>query len=50
MLVPPGDVAALRDALRGVIAGTRLGGALAPLPLTTVADHAAELEVLYGGA
>ncbi len=50
VLVPPGDVAALRDALRGVIAGTRLGGALEPLPLKTVADHAAELEVLYGGA
>ena len=50
VLVPPGDVAALRDALRGVMDGTRLGGALEPLPLETVADHAAKLEVLYGGA
>jgi glycosyltransferase involved in cell wall biosynthesis len=49
VLVPPGDVVALRDALAGIVAGTHLGGALRPLPLKTVDDHAAELEGVYAG-
>jgi glycosyltransferase involved in cell wall biosynthesis len=50
VLVPPGDVAALRSALGDVTSGARLGEAHEPLPLKTVADHAAELEAVYGGA
>ena len=49
VLVPPGDVAALHDALAAVVAGEVLGGA-APVPdLKTTAEHAAELEAVYGG-
>lgn len=50
VLVPPGDVTALREALAGVVAGTRLAGALAALPLKTATEHAAELEAIYAGA
>ena len=50
LLVPPGDRVQLRDALRSVRDGVRLAGALAPLPLQTVAEHAAELEGVYAGA
>jgi glycosyltransferase involved in cell wall biosynthesis len=45
--VPPGDVAALRAALEGLIEGRLLAGALAPLPLKTSADGARELAALY---
>jgi glycosyltransferase involved in cell wall biosynthesis len=50
VLVPPRDAGALRSALAGVVAGTLLGDAHAPFPLKTAADHAAELEAIYGGA
>jgi glycosyltransferase involved in cell wall biosynthesis len=50
LLVPPGDVHALREALASVLSGARLGEARAPLPLPTVAEHAAELEAVYAGA
>jgi glycosyltransferase involved in cell wall biosynthesis len=49
VLVPPGDADALRQALAAVVSGTRLGEARGPLPLKTVAEHAAELEAVYGG-
>ena len=47
LLVAPGDVAALREALRALATGARLSEALAPLPLKTAADEAAALESLY---
>jgi glycosyltransferase involved in cell wall biosynthesis len=47
VLVAPGDVAALRAALEGLIEGRLLAGALAPLPLKTSADGARELAALY---
>jgi glycosyltransferase involved in cell wall biosynthesis len=47
LLVPPGDAAALRDALSAVAAGDALADAREPEPLQTVADHAATLEALY---
>ena len=49
ILVPPGDVGALRAALREVVDGTRLAEARGPLPLKTMDAHAAELEALYRG-
>jgi glycosyltransferase involved in cell wall biosynthesis len=49
VLVPPGDVAALHDALAAVAAGRILGGAAAAPTLKTAAEHAAELEAVYGG-
>jgi glycosyltransferase involved in cell wall biosynthesis len=49
LLVPPGDVAALRQALASAIVGDRLGAACQPAPLKTVAEHAAELEAVYAG-
>lgn len=50
LLVPAGDREALAGALHSVCDGVRLGGALGPLPLPTVAEHAAELEGVYAGA
>jgi glycosyltransferase involved in cell wall biosynthesis len=50
LLVPPGDREQLRDAIRSVLDGLRLAGALAPLPLQTVAEHAAAMEGFYAGA
>jgi len=50
VLVPPGDAPALRDALASVVSGARLGEAREPLPLKTIAEEAAELEAVYGGA
>jgi glycosyltransferase involved in cell wall biosynthesis len=50
LLVPPGDVAALRDALRAALEGRELAGALAPLPLKTAREGARELEAFYGGS
>lgn len=50
LLVPPGDAGQLAGALQSVRDGVRLGGALAPLPLATVAEHAAALEGTYAGA
>ncbi len=47
LLVPPGDVTALRAALEDVMAGRKLCEALAPLPLKTVAAGARELGALY---
>ena len=47
LLVPPGDVSALRETLNGVRAGRLLGGPLDALPLKTVADGARELADLY---
>jgi glycosyltransferase involved in cell wall biosynthesis len=50
LLVPPGDRPQLAGALASVREGVRLAGALAALPLQTVAQHAAEMEGLYAGA
>ena len=47
ILVPPGDPAALREALASVASGARLAAGHAPLSLKTVAEEAAELEALY---
>jgi glycosyltransferase involved in cell wall biosynthesis len=47
VLVPPGDVAALRTALEGVRDGRLLAGPLDALPVKTAADGARELTVLY---
>jgi glycosyltransferase involved in cell wall biosynthesis len=47
ILVPPGDPAALREALAAVASGARFAGGHAPLPFKTVAEEAAELETLY---
>jgi glycosyltransferase involved in cell wall biosynthesis len=47
LLVPPGDVAALRTALEDVIEGRRLSDALDPLPLKTTTEGARELAALY---
>jgi glycosyltransferase involved in cell wall biosynthesis len=49
VLVPPGDVKALRDTLAAVAAGRLLAEARAPLSLKTAAEHAAELEAIYAG-
>jgi glycosyltransferase involved in cell wall biosynthesis len=50
ILVPPGDAAALGEALAAVVEGRRLGEARPPLPLKTAAEEAAELEAVYAGA
>jgi glycosyltransferase involved in cell wall biosynthesis len=47
VLVPPGDVAALRATLEGVLEGRLLASALEALPLKTAADGARELVALY---
>src|SRR6185436_10657317 len=47
ILVPPGDVEALRAALDGAIAGRLLAEAFAALPLKTARDGARELAALY---
>lgn len=49
LLVPPRDPAALRAALAAIMDGA-LGEPRPPLPLKTVAEHAAELEAVYAGA
>jgi len=46
-LVSPGDVAALRDALAGLAAGTLLGASAPPANVKTVAEGAGELVGLY---
>jgi glycosyltransferase involved in cell wall biosynthesis len=46
-LVPPGDVAALRDALCRASGGCELAAALPPLPIKTASEGASELAVLY---
>ena len=48
LLVPPGEVVPLREALAAVASGAALGGPQAALPLETVDAHAARLEALYG--
>jgi glycosyltransferase involved in cell wall biosynthesis len=47
LLVPPGDTAALRDAIAALASGAVLAGPRAPLPFKTVAEEAAGLEALY---
>jgi glycosyltransferase involved in cell wall biosynthesis len=47
VLVPPGDVSALREALAAVLAGRVLAEPLAALPLKTTRAGAAELVSLY---
>jgi glycosyltransferase involved in cell wall biosynthesis len=47
VLVPPGDVEALRVAMAEVASGGLLGDPLGPLPLKTTRDGAQELEALY---
>lgn len=47
-LVPPGDEAALAEALREVVAGRDLGTPLAALPMKTVEAGARELLDVYG--
>ncbi len=47
VLVPPGDVAALREALRDVLDGRLLADPLGPLPLKTAVEGARELTALY---
>jgi glycosyltransferase involved in cell wall biosynthesis len=49
VLVPPGDVAALRAALESVLDGRALGGPLEALPLKTARAGARELAALYSG-
>jgi glycosyltransferase involved in cell wall biosynthesis len=49
LLVPPGDVSALRAALEGVIEGRHLAEALDPLPLKTALEGARELATVYAG-
>jgi glycosyltransferase involved in cell wall biosynthesis len=46
-LVPPGDAAALREALEGMAAGTLLGDAAPPVRVETVADGARGLVEIY---
>jgi glycosyltransferase involved in cell wall biosynthesis len=48
LLVPPGDPAALREAIAAVGSGRQLADAQPPLSLKTVDDEARELEALYG--
>jgi glycosyltransferase involved in cell wall biosynthesis len=50
VLVPPGDVEALRSALAGVLDGERLAGALDAPPLQTTSSGARELVALYAPA
>jgi glycosyltransferase involved in cell wall biosynthesis len=47
LLVPPGDPAALREAIALVGSGARLAEAQAPVPQKTTNDEARELEALY---
>jgi glycosyltransferase involved in cell wall biosynthesis len=47
VLVPPGDLGALRTALEGLIEGRLLAGALEALPLKTSVEGARELAALY---
>ncbi len=47
VLVPPGDVGALRNVLQGVLDGRLLADPLGPLPLKTVVEGARELTALY---
>ena len=47
LLVPAGDVEALRQALQDVIGGLRLAAARAPVTLVTVEEGARELEQVY---
>jgi len=47
VLVPPGDVLALRGALADVTAGTRLGDARPPVRIKTTGEGAVELLDLY---
>jgi glycosyltransferase involved in cell wall biosynthesis len=47
VLVPPGDVEALRAAIEGVLDGRLLAEPLEALPLKTAADGARELAALY---
>jgi glycosyltransferase involved in cell wall biosynthesis len=47
ILVPPGDVEALRSALLQALEGGALAGPLPPLPLATVEDGVRRLEALY---
>ncbi len=47
ILVPPGDVAALRAAIEGMLDGRLLADALEALPLKTTGDGARELAALY---
>jgi glycosyltransferase involved in cell wall biosynthesis len=49
VLVPPGDVGALRAALEGVLDGRLLAGPLAALALKTAREGADELGALYAG-
>jgi glycosyltransferase involved in cell wall biosynthesis len=49
VLVPPGDAAALGEALTAVVEERTLGDARPPLPLKTAAEEAAELEAVYAG-
>jgi glycosyltransferase involved in cell wall biosynthesis len=49
LLVPPGDVGALRAALGAVLDGRSLAGPLAALPLKTAREGAGELATLYSG-
>lgn len=47
VLVPPGDVGALRQALEDVTEGRRLAGSREPVTQVTIAEGARELEELY---
>jgi glycosyltransferase involved in cell wall biosynthesis len=47
LLVPPGDVGRLQDALWAVISGRALSGALPPLPIRTASEESTAVAALY---